>query len=119
MSDDPIFSGFTKETVRFFTALRKNNNKEWFDRNRETYDRHVMAPAQLFVTAMGKMLKKIAPHIVAVPKVNKSRVSAWTPRLTKRTSASTSGTGTGRGWKHRASISTSNRPTFGSVWACT
>jgi uncharacterized protein (TIGR02453 family) len=72
MSDDPIFSGFTKETVRFFTALRKNNNKEWFDRNRETYDRHVMAPAQLFVTAMGKMLKKIAPHIVAVPKVNKS-----------------------------------------------
>lgn len=72
MSDGAIFSGFTKETVRFFTALRKNNNKEWFDRNREIYDRHVMGPAKLFVTAMGKTLKKIAPHIVAVPKVNKS-----------------------------------------------
>lgn len=72
MADDAVFSGFTKETVRFFTALRKNNNKEWFDRNRETYDRHVMAPAKLFVTAMGERLKKIAPHIVAVPKVNKS-----------------------------------------------
>ncbi|MCX6570728.1 MAG: DUF2461 domain-containing protein [Candidatus Aminicenantes bacterium] len=72
MADDAVFSGFTKETVRFFTALRKNNNKEWFDRNRETYDRHVMGPAKLFVTAMGKRLKKIAPHIVAVPKVNKS-----------------------------------------------
>lgn len=72
MADVTVFSGFTKETVRFFAALRKNNNKEWFDRNRETYDRHVMAPAKLFVTAMGERLHRIAPHIVAVPKVNKS-----------------------------------------------
>jgi len=72
MSDDTSFSGFTKETVRFFTALRKNNNREWFERNRETYDTHVMAPAKLFVTAMGERLKAIAPRIVAVPKVNKS-----------------------------------------------
>jgi uncharacterized protein (TIGR02453 family) len=72
MSDDPIFSGFTKETVRFFAALRKNNDKAWFDRNRETYDKHVMAPAKLFVTAMGERLKTIAPRVVAVPKVNKS-----------------------------------------------
>jgi uncharacterized protein (TIGR02453 family) len=72
MADEKRFSGFTKETVRFFTALRKNNNKEWFDRNRETYDNHVMAPAKLFVTAMGARLKTIAPRVVAVPKVNKS-----------------------------------------------
>ena len=72
MSDSTSFSGFTKETVRFFTALRKNNNREWFERNRETYDTHVMAPAKLFVTAMGERLKAIAPRIVAVPKVNKS-----------------------------------------------
>ncbi len=72
MADDTSFSGFTKETVRFFTALRKNNNREWFERNRETYDNHVMAPAKLFVTAMGERLKAIAPRIVAVPKVNKS-----------------------------------------------
>lgn len=72
MADETVFSGFTKETVRFFTELRKHNNKEWFDRNRETYDRHVMASAKLFVTAMGERLKAIAPRIVAVPKVNKS-----------------------------------------------
>ena len=72
MADDAVFSGFTKETVRFFTALRRNNNKEWFERNRETYDRHVMAPAKLFVIAMGERLRKIAPRIIAVPKVNKS-----------------------------------------------
>lgn len=72
MAEDTAFSGFTKETVRFFTALRKNNNREWFERNRATYDEHVMGPAKLFVTAMGERLRKIAPHIVAVPKVNKS-----------------------------------------------
>jgi uncharacterized protein (TIGR02453 family) len=72
MADEKRFSGFTKETVRFFTALRKNNNKEWFDRNRKTYDNHVMAPARHFVTAMGARLRTIAPRVVAVPKVNKS-----------------------------------------------
>lgn len=72
MADDPVFSGFTKETVRFYAALRKNNDRDWFARNKETYDRDVIEPAKLFVTAMGKRLKALAPRIVAVPAVNKS-----------------------------------------------
>jgi uncharacterized protein (TIGR02453 family) len=72
MTDEPIFSGFTKETLRFYTALRKNNNRAWFEANRETYERHVMTPAKLFVTAMGERLRTVIPGIVAVPKVNKS-----------------------------------------------
>ena len=72
MPEDEVFYGFTKETVRFFTALRKNNNREWFERNRETYETQVMGPAKAFVTAMGDRLKSIAPRIVAAPKVNKS-----------------------------------------------
>jgi uncharacterized protein (TIGR02453 family) len=72
MTKETIFSGFTKETVRFYTALRKNNNRAWFEANRATYDTHVMAPAKLFVTAMGERLKRIVPGIVAIPAVNKS-----------------------------------------------
>ncbi len=72
MTDENGFSGFTKETVRFFTALRKNNNRAWFEMNRTTYETHVMAPAKLFVVAVGDRLKRIAPGIVAVPAVNKS-----------------------------------------------
>jgi uncharacterized protein (TIGR02453 family) len=72
MTNETVFSGFTKETVRFFAALRKNNNRGWFERNRATYDEHVMAPAKLFVTAMGEGLKRIAPGLVAIPAVNKS-----------------------------------------------
>ncbi len=72
MASETVFSGFTKETVRFYAALRRNNNRDWFEANRETYERHVMTPARLFVTAMGERLKAIVPGIVAVPKVNKS-----------------------------------------------
>jgi len=72
MTGETVFSGFTKETVRFYASLRKNNNRDWFERNRATYDDHVIAPAKLFVTAMGERLKRLVPGIVAVPAVNKS-----------------------------------------------
>jgi uncharacterized protein (TIGR02453 family) len=66
------FAGFTKETVRFFNGLKKNNTKEWFEANRTLYDEHVMAPARAFVVAMGERLRSISPKIIAVPLVNKS-----------------------------------------------
>jgi uncharacterized protein (TIGR02453 family) len=72
MPEQPAFSGFTKETVRFFTGLKKNNNKDWFEKNREVYEKHVMEPAKAFVVAMGKRLRTIVPRIIAVPRVNKS-----------------------------------------------
>jgi uncharacterized protein (TIGR02453 family) len=72
MSPSNGFTGFTRETVRFYAALRKNNNRPWFEENRAIYDTHVMAPAKLFVTAMGERLKTIVPGIIAVPAVNKS-----------------------------------------------
>jgi len=72
MSEPATFQGFTKKTVAFFKALRANNNKEWFERNREVVETQVMEPAKAFVVAMGARLKTISPNIVAVPKVNKS-----------------------------------------------
>jgi uncharacterized protein (TIGR02453 family) len=72
MSDAAAFSGFTKQTVRFYADLGKNNNKPWFEDHRAVYEAHVLAPARLFVTAMGVRLKTVVPGIVAVPAVNKS-----------------------------------------------
>ena len=72
MTNPAAFSGFTKETVRFFNGLRRNNNREWFNRNRETYDKQVMEPAKAFVTAMGERLKAVVPKVIAVPLINKS-----------------------------------------------
>jgi uncharacterized protein (TIGR02453 family) len=72
MTDPAVFSGFTKETVRFFNGLRRNNTREWFGEHRETYDKHVMDPAKAFVVAMGDKLRTAVPKIIAVPMVNKS-----------------------------------------------
>ena len=72
MSKGSGFSGFSKETVRFFKGLQRNNSREWFDQNRTLYDKHVMEPAKAFVLAMGTRLRPLVPRIVAVPKINKS-----------------------------------------------
>jgi uncharacterized protein (TIGR02453 family) len=72
MPDMAVFSGFTKETVRFFEGLGRNNTREWFAAHKEAYDKNVMEPAKAFVIAMGERLRTAVPRIVAVPQVNKS-----------------------------------------------
>jgi uncharacterized protein (TIGR02453 family) len=71
-ANDNAFTGFTKETVRFFRGLRRHNEREWFLAHRDVYDRHVMEPAKAFVVAMGGRLRKAVPGIIAVPVINKS-----------------------------------------------
>ncbi len=72
MPEDKDFTGFTKATVRFLLDLKKNNNRPWFERHRKTYETQVLEPAKAFVIAMAPRLKTISPHIIAVPKINKS-----------------------------------------------
>jgi uncharacterized protein (TIGR02453 family) len=68
----PPFEGFRPETVRFFTGLKRNNTRAWFEKNRAAYETFVLAPAKSFVVAMGARLRTVAPRIVAVPQINKS-----------------------------------------------
>lgn len=66
------FEGFPKTSVKFFSALARNNNKPWFEAHREDYENNVLAPAQQFVMAMGKRLQKLSPKVNADPRVNRS-----------------------------------------------
>jgi uncharacterized protein (TIGR02453 family) len=72
MTEEGKFEGFSKGAVNFFVNLKKNNNKEWFEKNKNEYEDLVLKPARSFVLAMGERLKTISPNIFAVPKVNKS-----------------------------------------------
>ncbi len=65
-------SYFTKETVKYFTQLEKNNNKEWFEAHRNELELHVMEPARVFILHMGDTLREIAPDVQAIPQVDKS-----------------------------------------------
>jgi uncharacterized protein (TIGR02453 family) len=66
------FQGFYKETLDFFSKLKRNNNKSWFEANRHIYEKFVIKPAQTFVGDLGNRLEKISPNIVAIPKIDKS-----------------------------------------------
>jgi uncharacterized protein (TIGR02453 family) len=69
---DAGFMGFTRDTVRFFSGLRRNNNRDWFAAHRDLYEEHVLTPSKAFVVAIGERLRRVVPRIVAVPLVNKS-----------------------------------------------
>ena len=66
------FKGFHEETLKFLVELKLNNSKEWFDSNRERYDKYVLEPSKAFVNDLGKRLREISPEIIAEPKVNRS-----------------------------------------------
>lgn len=72
MEEKEKFSGFSKETLSFFRTLKRNNNKEWFDKHKEEYDRFVLKPAKAFVLAMGKKFHEENVHLNAEPKLNRS-----------------------------------------------
>ena len=66
------FTGFSKDTLRFLSALRKNNHKKWFDAHRADYEAHYVAPAQAFISAIAPALRKLDPKITADPRVGGS-----------------------------------------------
>lgn len=66
------FGGFPKGTAKFLTALAKNNDRAWLQKNRKAYDEDLIEPALAFVEAMGPKLQKISRGIQADPKVGGS-----------------------------------------------
>lgn len=63
---------FPQSTIKFLTALSKNNSKVWFEKNRERYDFELLQPAVQFVIDLGEELTKLSPNIIAIPKIDKS-----------------------------------------------
>lgn len=60
------FFGFDKKALQFLKALKsgKNNNKEWFDKNRSTYENYIKAPMKDLIDVLAAEIKKIDPDIV-------------------------------------------------------
>lgn len=62
---EPFF-GFQKEALEFLTELSKdkNNNKLWFDKNRETYETYLKKPMRDLIDTLAIEINKIDPDIV-------------------------------------------------------
>ena len=53
---------------RFVSELNANNNRDWFQTNKERYISDVKEPALRFVVAFGQHLHRISPHFMADPR---------------------------------------------------
>lgn len=61
---------FRPALFAFLKELAKNNQKEWFDANRERYEADVREPAIRFILDFAPRLKRISPHFRADPRKN-------------------------------------------------
>lgn len=66
------FTGFTDDTLRFLGELTLNNEKAWFDQNRDRYEVVWLEPARLFVDALGQKLRGLSKGVQFEPKINGS-----------------------------------------------
>lgn len=64
------FAGLPADYFKFFKELKSNNNREWFNDNKQRFRASVQEPLAAFVEAMAPRLKKISKHFVADPRLN-------------------------------------------------
>ncbi|PYS51127.1 MAG: TIGR02453 family protein [Acidobacteria bacterium] len=69
-----IFPGLPKEGLQFLRSLKRNNNREWFQKHMSIYETRVRQPMECLVTAMATEFEQFAPEMVASPKVSAYRI---------------------------------------------
>jgi uncharacterized protein (TIGR02453 family) len=63
---------FPPETLRFLRGIAANNEKAWFDANRDLYEAGYVEAGKAFVEAVGPQLQALSPEVKFAPKVNGS-----------------------------------------------
>ena len=59
---------FSPALFKFLRDLRANNDRDWFQANKERYEDKLRHPAQQFISDFGPRLAKISPHFNADPR---------------------------------------------------
>ena len=61
---------FTPRIFEFLLELRANNSREWFQANKDRYERDVKEPLLGFIEDFRPLLSSISPHFVADARAN-------------------------------------------------
>jgi uncharacterized protein (TIGR02453 family) len=64
----PPFEGFPKECIGFLKQLKRNNNREWFEKHKDEYEQNVKAPMLSFIAALQPQFARFAPEFDLNPK---------------------------------------------------
>ena len=67
-------SPFSKKTLAFLRALKRNNDREWFRARKADYEEHVRAPMVALLARLACDLPAFAPDVVSDPRVSLFRI---------------------------------------------
>ena len=62
-------SPFTRKTLAFLRALKRNNDREWFRARKDDYEEHVRTPMVALLQQLARDLPAFAPDLVSDPRV--------------------------------------------------
>jgi uncharacterized protein (TIGR02453 family) len=65
---------FTDKTLAFLRALKRNNDRAWFQAHRNDYETHVKAPMVAAIERLGREFKSFAPDLMADPRKSLYRI---------------------------------------------
>jgi len=63
---------FSRESTTFLQELMENNNREWFQDNKERYTNFLINPFKQLVISLSEFMLNIDPEFVVEPKVDKT-----------------------------------------------
>src|SRR5262245_6279966 len=61
---------FSPQLFEFLEELKANNNKDWFEANRDRYTEFFREPMLAFIAAFRPRLANVSPYLIADPKPN-------------------------------------------------
>jgi uncharacterized protein (TIGR02453 family) len=68
------FPGFPAEGIRFLRQLKRNNNRDWFQAQKNVYENTIKQPMLDLISAMASAFERFAPEMAATPRVSAYRI---------------------------------------------
>src|SRR2546422_10517432 len=68
------FAAFPEQGLQFLRSLKRNNNREWFQRHKGIYEQHVKQPMTDLIDVLAAEFQQFAPEMLASPKVSAYRI---------------------------------------------
>ena len=68
------FDAFPRETLSFLRALKRNNNREWFQERKSIYEEVVKRPMTDLVETLAADFERFAPEMLSSPKASIYRI---------------------------------------------
>lgn len=70
MNKNQPFAGFPADALDFLRELEVNNNRDWFESQKQRYQESIVAHAWAFVADLGERLQRISPNITYDTRTN-------------------------------------------------